>query len=97
MVKGMTTFYFEHDNVCQGCALGKNVKKSFSSSHTRSKGILDLKHFDVCGPISSPSLSGYLYYVLFIDDLSRNSWIYFLKAKIETFSKFQEFKSLVEN
>ena len=27
MVKGMLVFDFEHDSVCSGCALGKNVKK----------------------------------------------------------------------
>jgi hypothetical protein len=35
--------------------------------------------------------------VIFIDDFSRKSWIYFLKTKNETFSKFQEFKALIEN
>ena len=40
---------------------------------------------------------GCLYYVLFIDDHSRKSWIYFLKAKSETFDRFKEFKALIEN
>jgi hypothetical protein len=42
-------------------------------------------------------LSGYLYYMIFIDDFSRKTWIYLLKSKDETFNKFQEFKALVEN
>ena len=81
----------------KGCALGKNVKNKFPRSHTRSKGILDLVHSDLCGPMSTPSLNGYLYYVLFINDISRKAWIYFMKSKSETFCKFQEFKALVEN
>ena len=97
MVKSMLVFDFENGSVCQGCVLGKNMKKSFSSSHTRSKGILDLVHSDVCGPMSSPSLSGYLYYVLLIDDFSCKDWIYFMKYKSETFRKFQEYNALVEN
>ena len=52
---------------------------------------------DVCGPVSFSSLSGYVYYVSFINDFSRNTWIYFLKEKSEVFSKFKEYKSLVEN
>ena len=44
----------------------------------------------------STSLSGYEYYVTFIDDYSRNTWIYFLKNKSEVFRKFQEFKALIE-
>jgi len=86
-----------HDGVCRGCVLGKNVKSSFPSSSRRSKGILDLVHSDICGPMSAQSLSGFLYYVLFIDDFSWKTWIFFLKAKKETFGKFQEFKALVEN
>ena len=47
--------------------------------------------------MSSNSLSGYAYYVSFIDDFSRKTWIYFMKTKDEVFSKFKEFKALIEN
>jgi transposase InsO family protein len=43
------------------------------------------------------SLNGYLYYVLFIDDHSRKTWIYFPKNKDGVLAKFQEFKAQVEN
>ena len=33
----------------------------------------------------------------FIDNFLCNTWIYFLKEKSEVFSKFKEYKSLVEN
>jgi transposase InsO family protein len=46
--------------------------------------------------MSSPSLSGCLYYVIFIDDYSRKCWIYFLKAKSDTFDKFKEYKAFIE-
>ena len=35
--------------------------------------------------------------ITFIDDFSRKTWIYFLKAKNEVFEKFKEFKALIEN
>ena len=76
MVTGMPEVSPKHEGICKGCALGKNTKKSFPRSKSRSKGILDLIHSDICGPMSSPSLSGCLYYVLFIDDYSQKSWIY---------------------
>lgn len=94
---GMSDLHLEHDGVWRGCALGKNDKKYFPSSDRRSKEILELVHLDLCGPMSTPSFSGFLYYVIFIDDLSRKTWIYFLKSKYETFSKFQELKAMVEN
>ena len=38
-----------------------------------------------------------MYYVSFIDDYLRNIWVCFLQKKYEVFSKFKEFKSLIEN
>ena len=81
MVIGMPEVSPKHDGICKGCALGKSTKRFFSRSKNISKGIMDLIHSDICGPMSSPSLIGCLYYVLFIDDHSQKSWIYFLKAK----------------
>ena len=46
--------------------------------------------------MSSSSLRGYVYYVSFIDDFPRKSWIYFMKNKDELFSKFKEFKALIK-
>jgi transposase InsO family protein len=83
--------------LCKGCTLGKYTKTAFLSSDSRTTGILDLIHSDVSGPMSSTSLTGSLYYVVFIDDFSRKSWIFFMKTKGQVFSRFQEFKALVEN
>jgi hypothetical protein len=96
MVTGIPLINLIHYNMCKGCALGENVKKPYSSSSRRSKGILDLIHYDLCGPMTAPSLGDFLYYVIFIDDHSRKTWIYFMKAKSETFAKFQEFKTFIE-
>ena len=38
-----------------------------------------------------------MYYVSFIDDFSRKTWIYFINNKDEVFSNFKEFKALIEN
>jgi hypothetical protein len=38
-----------------------------------------------------------VYYVLFIDDFLRNTWIYFLRKKSKVFDRFKEFKTLAEN
>jgi len=53
----------------------------YPSGATREKEILELIHIDVFGPILVPSLGGSLYYVRFIDEFSRNTWLYFLKKK----------------
>jgi transposase InsO family protein len=96
VVTGVPHINIEYQDVCRGCALGKFAKASFPSSDNRSAGILDLVHTDVCGLMTRNSLSGCEYYLTFIDDYSRKTWIYFLKAKSEVFARFQEFKALVE-
>jgi hypothetical protein len=68
MVTRLPEIQVNLDGMCKGCAQGKNVKKTFPSSDSRAKGILDIVHSDVCGPMLVPSLSGYIYYVSFIDD-----------------------------
>ena len=77
--------------------LGKHAKATLPSSKHKSKEILDLVHLDVCGLISIASILGGKYYVSLIDDVSPKTWIYFLKTKDKVFSRFQEFKGLVEN
>ena len=77
--------------------MGKNIRKPFPQSEHKPKEPLDLVYYDVCGPMSVHSFSAYSYCVSFIDDYSRKTWIYFLKAKSEVYERFQEFKTLVEN
>ena len=96
-VLGLLEIQIKHEEICKGCTQGKNVKKTFPNSERKTKGILEIVHSDICGPMSSSSLREYVYYVSFIDDFSRNTWMYILKWKSEVFSKFKEYKSLVEN
>ena len=82
MVTGLPEFSTEHSDVCRGCALGKYTKTTFTSSDNMPIKVLDLIHSDLCGPMSVVSLRGFEYYVAFINDHSRKSWIYFLRSKI---------------
>jgi len=45
------------------------------SSDSKEVGILDVVHSYVCGPMSTVYLSGFEYYVIFIDDFSMKTWI----------------------
>lgn len=64
MVFGMPKIRLDHDGVCQGCASGKHVKGPFPSSRSEINGILQLIHFDLCGPMPVTSLGRYLLYSL---------------------------------
>jgi hypothetical protein len=91
MVEGIPELQSTHEGIFKGCALGKNIKKSFPSNNNRSKEILDLIHSDVCGMMPVKSLGGYIYYVIFIDDYKKDLVIS-LEDKgrsIENFSRIQ--------
>ena len=50
-------------------------------------------HTDLVGPMQVTSIGGSTYFMTFIDDFNRRTWVYFLKSKSEAFSKFLEFKA----
>lgn len=47
-------------------------------------------------PTKSPSFSGYSYMLIFIDDFTRFTWVYFVKQKSEVMDRFVQFKKTVE-
>jgi hypothetical protein len=59
--------------------------------------LLEIIHIDVCGPMSVEACGGYRYVLTFTDDCSRYGYVYLMKHKSETFEKFKEFQSEVEN
>ena len=83
---------------CEGCLLGKMSKLPFpKKSNHRAKALLEIVHTDLCGPMEIPSHGGSRYVLMFTDDYSRYTTVYFLKNKHETLSKFQNYVSLMEN
>ena len=63
----------------------------------RVNDLLEIIHTDVCGPMSVEARYRYHYFLTFTNDLSRYGYIYLMKHKSETFKKFKEFQSEVEN
>ena len=69
----------------------------FKTATHKTKGILDYVHSDIWGLVRTPSKGRAQYFMSFIDDYSRKSWVYFLKNKSKTFAKFKIWKTEVEN
>jgi hypothetical protein len=85
------------DDVFVGCVLDKHHQDSFDKrAYWHASGPLHLAHSDLFGPLSNPSFSGCKYFLTFIDDFSRHTWVYFLKLKSEVFDNFLAYKALVE-
>ena len=85
------------DRACEGCNLGKHHKDSFLAGMSwRATQPLALVHSDICGPMETVSLGGNRYFLTFIDDYSRKTWVYFLKQKSEAVAVFKEFIAYAE-
>ena len=98
MVAGMQCDMARDIGVCEACAEGKLHRLKFpTGGGNRAKAALDLVHSDVCGKVSTKSLSGSEYFLTFIDDKTRYTWVYILKSKADVFRRFLEWKALVEN
>src|SRR3989337_1318940 len=88
---------YESFDTCEPCLMDKMTKTPFSGTMERANDLLEIIHTDVCGPMSVEAHDGYRYFLTFTDDLSRYGYIYLMKHKSETFEKFKEFQSEVEN
>ena len=93
----LESLYYESLYACEPCLMGKMTKTLFSGTMERATNLLEIIHTDVCGPMSVDARGGYRYFLTFTDDLSRYGYIYLMKHKSETFEKFKEFQSEVEN
>lgn len=84
--------------ICGDYLAGRQHRGRFpKTSPHMSTHVLQLIHSNLVGPIRTPSLVGSRYIVVFTDDFSRKSFVYFMKNESETFGKFREFKSRVES
>ena len=97
MVRGLPQIN-QIEGVCEGCVYGKmHHHLPFpKTSSWRAKAPLELVHADIFGPTRTPSLGNKRYFILFVDDYTRMVWLYFIQQKSYAFSKFMEFKALVE-
>ena len=83
--------------VCDTCQTGKQHHTPFTSGNSwQASHVLQLVHVDICGPMTTPFVLGSRYFLLFVDDFSRKTWVYFLKKKSDAFPVFQKLKPLVE-
>ena len=82
---------------CETCVLAKSHRATYSPSFSNKSIIpFELIHSDVWGPSREPTGLGMRYFVLFIDDCTRLTWVALLKTKDEVFPAFQAFHTLIQ-
>ena len=77
-------------------SLGKKLALPFHSSESTSTDIFDLIHSDVWGPSPVSNISGSRYFIVFVDDYSRYSWIFHIKHCSELLQVYSNFAKMVK-
>ncbi|GAB2278278.1 hypothetical protein Dimus_039278 [Dionaea muscipula] len=95
MVRGMPMIRHPQQ-ICEACMLGKHHRLPFPGHFKRATQPLAVIHSDVCGPVNINTLGNNRYFLTFIDDCTRKTWIYLLKEKSAVLDCFKSFKMFVE-
>ena len=77
---------------CDVCIKAKHRRTIICKPVAHMTRPFETVHSNLCGLISTPSVGGACYFIIYIDDFSRSCWVYFLrgKDKVEATSRFQE-------
>ena len=76
----------------ESCQFAKHHRLSYSPRvNKRASAPFELVHSDVWGPCPVVSPIGFRYFVTFVDDYSRTTWLYLMKNRYELFSHFRAF------
>jgi hypothetical protein len=79
-------------SICHSCQLGKHARLPFSSSVSNTSAPFEIVHCDVWTS-PAPSISGYSYYLVILDDFTHNCWTFPLKCKLEVHQLMVDFIS----
>ena len=88
-------FHGRLESVCDSCQRAKSHQLPYSISTSVSSSPLELVFSEVWGP-APVSVGRHNYYVSFIDDFSKFTWIYLIRKKSDVFNVFHNFQALVE-
>ena len=81
---------------CDICEFAKHKCVSFSPSNNKSLFPFHLMHSDVWGPSRVTNLSGARWFVTFIDDCTRVTWVFLMKQKSDVAHIFPTFHNMIK-
>ena len=91
----MISYKHDDEKKCEICIQAKMIKKHFSKSD-RNSIMLELVHSDVCELNGVLTRGGKRYFIIFIDDFSRFTYLYLMRNKDESFDMFKRYKIEIE-
>jgi len=86
----------ENPETCKPCLEGKQHRRSFPRSESKTSYVGELIHADLSGKSEEESIGGSNYFLLLKDDYSKLRTVYFFKHKSETHAKLGHFLKLCE-
>ncbi|KAL6294169.1 hypothetical protein ACE6H2_002311 [Prunus campanulata] len=84
------------DFQCDTCILAKSHRASYPLSTNKSVTPFALIHSDVWGPSPISTTSGFRWFITFVDDCTRMTWLFMMKNKTDVFPIFQSFHKQIE-
>jgi Reverse transcriptase (RNA-dependent DNA polymerase)/Integrase core domain/gag-polypeptide of LTR copia-type len=82
---------------CDSCHFAKQHRLPFADRLDKAENLFDLIHSDTWGSAPVDSKESFKYFLTFIDDKSRVTWLYLLKSKKEVPTIFKNFYNMIEN
>uniref|UniRef100_A0A2N9FWE2 Integrase catalytic domain-containing protein n=1 Tax=Fagus sylvatica TaxID=28930 RepID=A0A2N9FWE2_FAGSY len=81
---------------CHHCLAGKMHQLPFPISNKTVTSPFELIHADLWGPAPVTASNGFRFYLVFVDEFTKFTWVYLLKHKSDTFQVFTQFRAMIE-
>ena len=81
---------------CEICQLSKQVRSHFPIQPYKASSPFSMIHSDIWGPSRIKNVTGTRWFVSFIDDHTRLTWVFLMKEKSETGQIFKIFKNMIQ-
>ena len=81
---------------CLPCQFSKQTVLPYNNSVSHALSPFDLIHSALWGPSPITSQGGSRYFVIFVDDFSRYTWIYLFKNRSELYQIYRDFTKMIE-
>jgi len=98
-MKSLVDRYTHDGSICEICIQAKHERKIVRIPVQRTTTPFELVHSDTCGPFATKSVGGASHFIVFIDDYTRYSTVYFLENKRSDtcVSVFQHFQAKLDS
>ena len=97
LVSGMAIADSSQNIECEACIQAKLTRLPLPKRESRrERPAGELTHTDVWGPARVSSISGYRYYISFIDDATRHVVLHYMKTKDEASEKVKNYLTFIE-